>query len=140
MTELLEIFTDGGSRGNPGPAGIGVVFRKDGETIAQFKEYIGETTNNQAEYRAVLLALKNLPSFPHKAVDFYLDSQLVVCQINGTYKMKSEELRPLFNEIKDLLFFENARFTHVPREKNKEADRLVNEAVDDYLKQAGAKK
>ena len=132
--ELLEIFTDGGARGNPGPAGIGVVFRVKGTTIASFKEYIGETTNNQAEYKAVLLALKHLKDFHYKAVNFYLDSLLVVNQVNGIYKVKNEELRPLYQQIKDNLFFENVKFQYIPREKNQEADRLVNQAIDEHLK------
>ena len=132
--ELLEIFTDGGARGNPGPAGIGVVFRVKGTTIASFKEYIGETTNNQAEYKAVLLALKHLKDFHYKAVNFYLDSLLVVNQVNGIYKVKDDELRPLYQQIKDNLFFENVKFQYIPREKNQEADRLVNQAIDEHLK------
>lgn len=133
MSNILEIYTDGGARGNPGPAGIGVVFKEKGEVVAEFKEYIGHTTNNQAEYRAVVLALKYLGDFPHDAVNFYLDSQLVVCQVNGQYKVKNADLKPLHQKIKDLLFFENVKFYYIPREKNQEADRLVNEAIDEYL-------
>ncbi|HBG82000.1 TPA: ribonuclease H [candidate division CPR2 bacterium] len=133
MAGILDIYTDGGARGNPGHSGIGVVFKVNGEVVANFKEYIGITTNNQAEYQAVLLAIKHLKNFPHEAVNFYLDSQLVVCQVNGTYKVKNAELRPLYQQIKDMLFFENVKFAYIPREKNQEADRLVNQAIDGYL-------
>jgi ribonuclease HI len=132
--KTLSIYTDGGARGNPGPAGIGVVFKVGEETVARYKDYIGETTNNQAEYRAVVLAVSKLTEHKYDDIKFFLDSQLVVNQMNGLYKIKNEELKPLYRQIKDNLIFEKYSFQYIPREKNQEADRLVNIAIDEYLK------
>jgi len=141
MTTLI-IHTDGGARGNPGPAGIGIVIRqRDKETNRpiEISEFIGEATNNQAEYKAVIAALKwvqgNIQD-KNITIDFYLDSQLVVEQLNGNYKLKNEGLKPLFSEIQNLISEKNIRasFFYIPREKNREADRLVNKAIDEYLK------
>lgn len=169
----LIVNTDGGARGNPGPAGIGVVVRvnqeeilkqvqddnvdtKDDklEIIHECSEYIGEATNNQAEYRALIKALewvvenkkeKILRLTPQndgvnaqddiEEIEFRLDSELVVKQINGEYKMKNKGLKPLFAEVKNLIDSIGAKcvFVHVRREKNKEADALVNKAIDAAL-------
>ena len=124
------IYTDGGARGNPGPAGIGV-FIKD---VAEYKEYIGKATNNQAEYRAVILALEKAKELGGEELDFYLDSELVVKQIKREYKVKHPNLAPLFLKVWNLsMGFKKVSFTHVRREKNKQADRLVNEAIDEHL-------
>jgi len=126
----LTIFTDGGARGNPGPSGIGVHIKEGGD----FKEYIGEATNNQAEYKAVILALKKAKELGGEELDFYLDSQLVVEQINQNYKIKDKELGKLFVQVWNLQqSFKKVTFTHVPREQNKEADKLVNEAIDENI-------
>ncbi len=134
----LIIYTDGGSRGNPGPAGVGVVIdNEQGQILKEYGERIGEATNNEAEYQAVILALQKARQLFGKEkikqtkVDFYLDSELVVKQLNHLYKIEEEKLQPLFMKIWNLLVgFNEIKFTHVPREKNKEADRLVNEALD----------
>jgi ribonuclease HI len=126
------IFSDGGARGNPGPAGIGAVIYDDKRRVlAEISEYLGETTNNQAEYRALIAALKKTQGLAASEVECYLDSELVVRQLNGEYKVKNKDLAPLFLEIHNLrLGFKKISFTHVPREENREADRLANEAMD----------
>ncbi|MFA6171776.1 MAG: ribonuclease HI family protein [Patescibacteria group bacterium] len=128
----LKIFTDGGARGNPGPAGIGAIaYDEDAKVVFTVSEYIGEATNNQAEYKAVIAALEKAKTCKAEELDFYLDSELVVKQIKREYKVKNSDLAPLFLKINNLtLGFKKVKFTHVPREKNKEADRLVNEAID----------
>ncbi len=125
-----KIFTDGGARGNPGPGGIGVVIKYD-DKVLEFSEYIGHSTNNQAEYLAVVLALKEAKKINAKEIDFYLDSELVVNQLNRKYKVKNQELSILFIKVWNLsLEFKKITFTHIPREQNKEADRLANLAMD----------
>lgn len=131
MNKKLTIYTDGGARGNPGPAGIGV-FVKD---VGEYKEYIGKTTNNQAEYKAVILALEKAKELGAEELDFFLDSELVVKQLKREYKVKHPDLAPLFLKVWNLsMGFKKVTFTHVRREQNKEADRLVNEAIDRHLK------
>ncbi len=129
------INTDGGSRGNPGPAAIGAVVGGK-----EYGEYIGKTTNNVAEYRAVIFALKKAKALlgSKKAgetdVEVRADSELLVRQMNGEYKMKNEELQPLFIEVWNLKQdFKSVTFNHVPREENGDADRLVNQALDTLL-------
>ena len=134
----LIINTDGGARGNPGPAGIGAVFYFDDGTgnqklIAEIKEYIGEQTNNFAEYTALIKALEKAAELGYERVLCVLDSELVVKQLNGLYKVREETLKPLATKVLSLTNkFKSVTFTHVKREKNKEADRLVNEAIDEY--------
>lgn len=126
----LKIFTDGGARGNPGPGGIGVVIKYDNKVL-EFSEFIGYSTNNQAEYKAVILALEEAKKLEAKEIDFYLDSELVVNQLNRKYKIKNEELSVLFVKIWNLSSsFDKITYTHIRREQNKEADRLVNYALD----------
>jgi len=132
----MTVHTDGGARGNPGPAAIGVVITC-GEDIQTISRYIGETTNNFAEYTAVLDALAFLPEHclktPElKRIDFFLDSQLVVCQINGTYKVKEPTLQTLHAKIIQMLptLPVPTTFNHVPRAQNAGADKLVNQALD----------
>jgi len=128
----LTIYTDGGARGNPGPAGIGaVIFNEQNELIAEVSEYIGETTNNQAEYKAVIAAIDKAKELGGEELDFFLDSELVVEQLNRRYKVKNEGLAPLFVQVyNSSLTFKKVSYTHIPREKNKLADKLVNEAID----------
>jgi len=130
--QKLTIYTDGGARGNPGPAGIGVVvYDPDKKIIKEIAEYIGETTNNQAEYKAVLRAMTEAKKLGAPELDFYLDSELVVKQLKREYKVKNKELAPLFMKIYNLTQqFKKVSFTHVMREQNTVADRLVNEAID----------
>ncbi len=128
------LYTDGGARGNPGPAGIGgVVLNDDGVLIGEVSEYIGETTNNQAEYRALLATLKKAKALGATEVDCYLDSQLVVRQMNREYKIKDPLLAQLFVTLYNLSGqFDRITFTHIPREQNGAADRLVNKAIDTH--------
>ncbi|MDI3496005.1 MAG: ribonuclease [Patescibacteria group bacterium] len=130
--ERAKIFSDGGARGNPGPAGIGaIIYDVKGAVLAEISEYLGETTNNQAEYRALIAALNKAKSLKLKVVDCYLDSELVVKQLNREYKVKNKELAPLFLEVYNIsLSFKKITFNHIRREQNKDADRLANEAMD----------
>lgn len=128
----LIIYTDGGARGNPGPAGIGVVVcDANKKVVAEVSRYIGETTNNQAEYQAVLAGIKKAKDLGATEVIFYLDSELVVKQLNREYKVKNKELAPWFVKIYNAtLDFKKVSFHHIRRELNKEADKLANEAMD----------
>ncbi len=132
----VTVFTDGGARGNPGPAGVGVqVLDEENGVMSELSEYIGEATNNVAEYTAVKRALEHLQTlFPDtKAlqVSFNLDSQLVERQLNGAYKIKDATLKTYADSIKSMSNeFGSVTFTHVMREDNKEADRLANEAMN----------
>jgi len=136
--EQFIVYTDGGSRGNPGPAALGVVISDSkGNTLKAYGEYIGKTTNNDAEYQAVIYALKKIKALIGKKntktakVNVYSDSQLLVNQLNGTYKIKEEHIAKLFIEVWNLkVDFGEVTFSHVPREKNKEADAMVNKALD----------
>lgn len=130
------INTDGGARGNPGPAAAGAVIAYDGKK-AEVKKYLGDNlTNNWAEYEAVLLALAEAKrlGLAGRAIEFRADSKLVVEQVSGNWKIKEPSLKPKVAEIRALLSdFPGSRFVYVPREENKEADRLVNEALDEAL-------
>jgi ribonuclease HI len=123
---------DGGSRGNPGPAAYGVVIRDGrGEIVAKLKKYIGRMTNNVAEYYGLIAALDYAESHSVKAIRIESDSELLVKQMRGQYKVKSEDLRPLFERaLKMSKGFESFRIEHVYREQNREADALANEALD----------
>src|SRR3989338_6202817 len=133
MPRKATIYTDGGARGNPGPAGIGAVITIDGRQHT-FKKYIGKATNNQAEYQAVILALEQAKALGAEALSFFLDSELIVEQLNRRYKVKHHELQPLFLKAWNLgLGFQKTTYTHVPRTQNKRADQLVNEAIDEAL-------
>jgi ribonuclease HI len=141
----IIIYTDGGSRGNPGKAGIGVVFYNEKEQIIkEYGEYIGDNlTNNDAEYSAVIFALKKFKSLFGKLlaentdIEIRADSELVVKQLNGDYRLSDPKIQQFFIEIWNLKFdFKSVKFKHIPREKNKEADKLVNEVLD---QQIGAK-
>ncbi|MDO8669339.1 MAG: ribonuclease HI family protein [Candidatus Buchananbacteria bacterium] len=124
------LHTDGGARGNPGPAGLGAVLEM-GDDKLFFKKYIGEATNNQAEYQALILGLTKAQERGVAEVDCYLDSELVVKQLNREYKVKNEGIAPLFIKVWNLTQqFKKVKFIHVFREDNKEADKLVNEAID----------
>jgi ribonuclease HI len=130
--EKIIIHSDGGARGNPGPAGIGAVLNEEnGIVIAEISKYIGETTNNQAEYQALIAGLEKAKELKAEELDCYLDSELVVKQLNREYKVKNAELAPLFLKVHNLsLSFKKIKFIHVRREFNKEADKLANEAMD----------
>lgn len=130
--QRLVLRTDGASRGNPGPAAAGVVIEaEDGTLLARGKRYLGEMTNNQAEYRALLIGLKAAARYRPAAVRVYMDSELVVKQMRGEYRVKDESLRPLFAEASAWAKrLPNVAFEHVPRAKNALADQLANEALD----------
>lgn len=126
-----RLFTDGGARGNPGPAAIGGVLYQKEQKINSFSEYVGETTNNQAEYLALIKGLKMALEFDLKNLDCFLDSELVVKQLNQEYRVKDKDLAKLFVQTWNLVIkFKKITFNHVRREFNKEADALVNKALD----------
>ena len=135
------IHTDGGARGNPGPAAIGAVIENDkGAVIKEVSEYIGEKTNNEAEYRAPIAALKKLKALVGKAevkqssVQIFSDSELMVKQMTGKYKIENQNMQGFFLELWNLTIdFGEVTFTAISREQNKAADRLVNEALDGQM-------
>lgn len=131
-------YTDGASRGNPGPAGVGVLlYNENGEKILQDFRYIGECTNNEAEYRALLLALDRVLEITQDTVQCFMDSELLVRQLNGQYALKSEKLARFFEEVKNRAGrFKSASFHHVPREHERLrlADKLANKAIDEAKK------
>jgi ribonuclease HI len=128
----LIIYTDGGARGNPGPAGIGVVIYNEArQVIAEVSEFIGIATNNQAEYKALVAAFKKALELGANELEFYLDSELAAKQLNREYKVKNKDLAPLFLTIHNLgIGFRKISYTHITRERNQIADRLANQAMD----------
>ena len=128
----IQIFTDGAARGNPGPAGIGVVIRNDAKVMLEVADYIGKATNNVAEYMAFIRGLEEALDMDEKTVEVYCDSELLVKQINGEYKVKNEGLIPLFHHALSLVKkFKHCRVYHTIREENKHADRLANKGIDE---------
>ncbi|UCD09909.1 MAG: ribonuclease HI family protein [Dehalococcoidales bacterium] len=131
MSNKALIYTDGGAEPNPGPGAIGVVIQdQQGKTIATISKAVGRVTNNQAEYMAVIAALEKAISLGIDEVEMYADSELIVRQISGRYRVKNAALKPLYQnviELKDRL--KSFSITHIPRNLNKEADRLAGEAV-----------
>jgi ribonuclease HI len=132
MTAKLIVYTDGGARGNPGPAAVGVViYDLNQREVERFGKHIGTTTNNQAEYRALIAALEIAAKLGATNLVVNMDSELVVRQLQGKYKVREEGLKPLAEEVLALTSkFSQVEFHHIPREKNKLADQLVNEALD----------
>ncbi|MBI3442825.1 MAG: ribonuclease HI family protein [Candidatus Sungbacteria bacterium] len=136
--EKIIIYTDGGSRGNPGPAAIGVaIYDKAGHMLKSYGKAVGIATNNEAEYGAVIFALEKVRALFGKEkikemqCEVRMDSELVMRQLNGKYKIEQEHLFPLFIKVWNLrVDFGRLAFAHVPREQNREADRLVNQALD----------
>lgn len=128
----VTIYSDGAARGNPGPAGAGAVLTgDDGRVLVEVCRYLGETTNNQAEYRALLLALEQAQKVGADGVAIFADSELMVKQIKGEYRVKNEGIKPLFEQaVKLLRAIGEYTIEHVPREKNKHADKLANLAID----------
>ncbi|HHT9126490.1 MAG TPA: ribonuclease HI family protein [Candidatus Brocadiia bacterium] len=133
--EKLIIHADGASRGNPGKAGIGIVIlNKDGQEVEEISEYIGETTNNVAEYKAIITAARKALEFGAKDVVFKLDSELVVKQIHHKYSVKASHIIPLYRELQGMLRkFQKWEVIHVPREENFRADSLANMGIDSTL-------
>lgn len=132
MPNKLIIYTDGGARGNPGPAASAfVIYDEKREMIEKGGKYLGKTTNNQAEYQAVILAINRAKDLGAKEIEFFLDSELAVKQLNREYKVRDPDLAPLFLKIWNLsIGFKKITYTHVSRERNKEADAVVNEILD----------
>jgi ribonuclease HI len=134
----LRIHTDGGARGNPGPAGAGVVIKNadNGEVVRRAHKYLGETTNNQAEYLAVILGLREAADLHPDSVMVVADSELLVRQLTGEYKVKNAELAKRFLEVRNLevRLGKPVRYRHVPREQNREADALANKAMDEGVR------
>ena len=126
------LYADGGSRGNPGPAGIGaVILDAKKKKVKEIFKYIGETTNNNAEYNALIAGLEEVRSLGGDEVIVNLDSELVVKQINGEYRVKNADIKPLFEiAIEALKNFKSFEIRHIDRSKNKEADKLVNKAIN----------
>ncbi len=133
--KTVEVYTDGASRGNPGESGIGVLIVREDFTKEEIKEYIGKGTNNEAEYKALIRALRYLLDHGIRAVRVHTDSKLVANQINGLWKVKDSKLKILHEEVKNLIpNLEEFKIGYVPRNRNVEADRLANEAIDGYFK------
>ena len=132
--DKLIAYTDGGARGNPGPAGIGVVIMEDERVVDSFGRYIGETTNNQAEYRALIAALTRASELGAKEVECKMDSELVVKQMLREYKVRDKDLQPLYLAAYNLsVGFKKIAFQHVRRAQNAAADAEVNAAIDRHL-------
>lgn len=134
MSDII-IYTDGGARNNPGPAGAGVVIFDGNRKLAEIKKFLGERTNNWAEYEAVILALTEAKKrgLGKREIEVRMDSELIQRQLTDEYRIQEETLWPQYMKVHNLLVahFPNIRFVHVPREQNSEADRLVNEAIDE---------
>lgn len=135
--DSITIFSDGGSRGNPGPSAAGfVILDNKQEVIAEGGEYLGITTNNQAEYHGVRIGLEKALELKYKRVDFKIDSMLVVNQMKGFYKIKNRELWPIHERIRELMKrFDKVTFNHVHREFNQLADGMVNKTLDAHARQ-----
>lgn len=131
MATKWKVFSDGGSRGNPGSGASGVVVYKNDKIVKRVGEFYEHCTNNFAEYMGVVVGLNAAKKLGAKEFDFYMDSQLVVRQMTGEYKVKNPELKKIYLEIQQMLpDFKRVTFKHVMREHNKEADSVVNETID----------
>lgn len=132
MTAAWTVFTDGASRGNPGPASIGaVVYDASGQEVHTVSRRLGRATNNEAEYQAVIAGLEAALGLGGGSVDLRMDSQLIVRQLEFRYRVRNARLRPFFERVVELRRqFESFKVTHVPREQNKRADQLANLALD----------
>ena len=131
---MLKINIDGASRGNPGLSGIGIVISRGGLKVSEYKEFVGSTTNNLAEYMALKKALKIASTMRDDEITILSDSELVVKQRNHSYKVRSKQLKIIFREINNLeKYFKSVCYRHVPRDVNREADLLANRAIDEYV-------
>ena len=126
------LWSDGAARGNPGPAGAGAILRTPGGVVlAELCGFLGHTTNNVAEYRALLMGLEQALALGVRRLEVRADSELLIKQLKGEYRVKDPKLKPLWQEAKELLArFESARLHHVPRAQNSDADRLANAGID----------
>jgi ribonuclease HI len=133
--KLSKLYSDGACRGNPGVGGAGAVITDvEGSVIWEGKEYLGHCTNNIAEYKALILGLKGALAEGYKDLEVYLDSELLANQINGSYRVKNENLKILMNEVRGLLTsFDTIQVKHVLRSSNSHADRLANLAIDTHI-------
>lgn len=134
MSKIYKIFTDGGARGNPGPAAIGIVVKDEKDKILKkHAEYIGHATNNQAEYRALIKGLELVEELKAKEIFCYLDSELIVKQMKQEYRVKDQKLQPLFIKAWNAaITLGKVKFQHIPRELNAEADKLLNAELDKH--------
>ena len=133
MRNALSLYTDGGARGNPGPGAIGIVIVKGNRIVVEYKEKIGRSTNNQAEYKALIKGLELAAAYARE-VRCFLDSQLTVRQVTGKYKVKNKTLQELFSQLKEReKHFKKIMYTHLRRTHPliQKADQLVNEALDE---------
>lgn len=131
MKNEAVIYTDGGSRGNPGPGALGVVIINESGKTKEYSQFLGKVTNNQAEYNAVIFGLQKSKLLGFNDVELRIDSELIGKQLLGKYKIKDEGLQPLFIKAWNLLLdFNKVDIKIIPREQNKEADRLVNKELD----------
>jgi ribonuclease HI len=130
-----RLYTDGAARGNPGPAGAGaVILNPDGHVVAKIGKFLGDSTNNVAEYMGLILGLKRAKAMGIKELEVYSDSELLVKQLQGEYQVKADHLRPLHDEAKALLQgFSFIQVRHIPREENAQADAMSNRAIDERL-------
>jgi ribonuclease HI len=130
MSQALEIYIDGASRGNPGPSGIGVIICRQGEVLKNISESVGNTTNNIAEYKALIYALEEALIIKPASVIIYSDSQLLCRQINGQYKVRDPEIAVLFRRATQLISaLGTVKVSHIPREENRGADKLAGKGV-----------
>ncbi len=130
----LTIYTDGASRNNPGEAGAGIFILRDGKPAAKIARYLGTTTNNIAEYTAAIIGMEHAVSLGATRVKLFADSELMVKQINGQYKVKNEGLKPLHEQVKRLMAkIGRVEVRYIPREQNKDADALANQAIDEKI-------
>jgi ribonuclease HI len=131
----LTIYTDGASRNNPGEAGAGVFILQEGKAVGRIAKYLGTTTNNIAEYTAAIIGLEQAVTLGAVSVKLLADSELLVKQVNGQYKVKNEGLKPLHGKVKELIArIGSVEVQYIPRERNKEADALANKAIDEKTK------
>ena len=128
---LLSIYVDGAARGNPGPAGTGVVLKENDKTIKAIHKYLGEATNNVAEYSAVIFGLQEATALGYKNIALHLDSELVAQQLRGEYRVKNSSIKTLFDKAISLInYFDNIAIKKIDRVDNKEADKLANKAIN----------
>ena len=139
QTSACRLFTDGGARGNPGPAAAGgVIVDADGTILAEVSEYLGIATNNVAEYRALALTLRKAQELGCERVVIHMDSELIVRQLNGLYKVKDPKMLELYSHVRALLRqFSDWKVHHVPRTQNQHADGLVNDVLDAHVAALG---
>jgi ribonuclease HI len=131
----LIIYTDGASRNNPGEAGAGVFIMQDGKPFEKIARYLGTTTNNIAEYTAAIIGLEHAVKLGASSVKLLADSELLVKQVKGLYKVKNEGLKPLYAKVKELIAkIGSFEVQYIPREMNREADALANKAIDEKIK------